>query len=112
MHSAFIENSAIEIAVKFGKTGHAVNTNFEARKNTELNAALNSQIIESINNGTFDKNIFFIIKEIDDTILESAEKFGYSIFFCENQHAVCVNRFSDRELDLFASEGNFEIIHQ
>ena len=111
MHSSYIGNSSIEIAIKFGKSNQAVNTSFEARQNTELISELNTDIINSILDGTFDSDMLFIISEINDEIIYAAQKYNYSIFSIENQYVICHNKFIQEESDSYKSQGDFEIIH-
>ena len=110
MISSYIGNSSIEIAIKFGKNNHAVNTCFEARQNTDVIDEINNNILDSIMNGTLDDNMFIIIREVDENIVSAAKEHNYSIYSVENMYAICSNKFTDEEITIYKNEGNFQVV--
>ena len=111
MISSGIPNSGIEIAVKFGKNGHASNTAFEARVDYEKADELYAQMYEHIHNGTLDPDTIVMINNLKDEVLQSAIRNGYSVFEVETDYLVCVNKFTTAELNKYISEGQFTILN-
>ena len=110
MISSYIGNSSIEIAIKFGKNNHAVNTCFEARQNTDIIDEINNNIINSIMNGTLEDNMFVIIRDVGENIVSAAKEHNYSIYSVENMYAICSNKFTDEEITIYKNEGNFQVV--
>jgi len=111
MISSGISNSGIEIAVKFGKNGHAVNTAFEARVDYPKADRLYENTLTRIKQGILPENELVMINDITDDILNDCIKNGYSVFCVETDHLICNNKFSETEINKYISEGQFEIIN-
>lgn len=111
MISSGISNSGIEIAVKFGSNGHAVNTAFEARVDYPKADALYLDTYELIKNGQLPEDTLVMINNIDDEVLKDAVSNGYTVFCVETDHLICNNKFSESEINRYISEGQFEILN-
>ncbi len=110
MISSNVNHSCIDLAVKFGKKCHVVNTAFEARVNKEKITKENDIRFEEINNGTLDNNTIVLVNEISDEMKDVIHRHGLSAFYVDNIYVICHSKFSDSELNKYISEGNFIVL--
>lgn len=110
MVSTFIPNSIVDIAVKMGKSNHAVNSSFEARLDIDRIISYNASLLEDIKNGQLSSDSIIIVNILDEELINGAAEHGYSIYFVENVYAICESLFSEEEINNYISQGNFEVL--